>query len=49
MLRDVDGRLYAVASHAVAAASDTDDGGILLLLSGGRMLNLQRPMLTVLA
>ena len=47
ILRDVDGCIHAVAAVSVAAACETDDG-TLLMLPGGRMVHVPRPMATVL-
>lgn len=48
VLRDRDGQLHAISSGAVGAVCQTDDGAI-LLLPGGRMLHVCRPMATILA
>ena len=47
MVRDVEGRAHAVASVAVAAVSDGDDG-VLLLLPGNRVLRVPQGLGTVL-
>lgn len=48
ILHDVDGSVHAVAAGSVAAICETEDGS-LLMLPGGRMLRVPRPLLTVLA
>lgn len=48
VLRDLDGSLHAVAAGAVGAVCRTEDGS-LLLLPGGRMIHVGRPLATVLA
>jgi hypothetical protein len=48
VLKDRDGHMHAVSSSAVAAICEVDDG-TLLLLPGGRMLQVERPMAMVLA
>jgi hypothetical protein len=40
LVRDVDGRRHALASSAVIAASEAEDGDTLLFLPGGRALRL---------
>jgi hypothetical protein len=40
VIRDVDGRRHALAASAVVAASEAEDGDVLLLLPGGRALRL---------
>jgi hypothetical protein len=47
VLRDVDGRVHAVAAGAVSAICETEDGA-LLLLPGGRMIQMERPLSVVL-
>ena len=46
-LRDIDGCLYAVSPGAVAVVCETDDG-TLLMLPGGRMIQVPRAIGTVL-
>ena len=48
LLRDLEGRSLAVAVGAVSAVSETDDGA-LLVLPGGRMIQVPQAMETVLA
>lgn len=48
VLRDVDGRVHAVATGSVGAVSETDDGETLLTLPGGRMLRVGERIETVL-
>ena len=47
LLRDVEGVLMAVAPGAVGAVCQTDTGAV-LLLPGGRMVQVPRPFETVL-
>lgn len=47
MLRDLDGKAYALATGSVAALCETEDGS-LLMLPGGRMLHVAQPMEVVL-
>ena len=48
VLRDRDGHLHAVSSGSVGALCETEDG-VLLLLPGGRLIHVARPMPVVLA
>ena len=48
VLRDRDGRLHAVSATGVGAMCETDDGAI-LMLPGGRLIHVPRPMAVVLA
>lgn len=48
LLRDLDGNLQALSAAAVVAACETDVGTV-LLLPGGRVVQVQRPLLEVLA
>ncbi len=48
VLRDLDGRTHAVAAGAVSALCETDDGA-LLMLPGGKMIHVPRPMEVILA
>ena len=48
VLRDVDGRIHAVAAGSVGAVCETDDG-TLLMLPGGRMVHVPQVMAVVLA
>ena len=48
VLRDRDGHLHAVSSGFVSALCETEDG-VLLLLPGGRLIHVARPMPVVLA
>jgi hypothetical protein len=47
VLRDVEGRMHAVSATSVGAICE-DDGGALLLLPGGRMIRVERPLDEVL-
>ena len=47
VLRDVEGRMHAVSASSVGAICE-DDGGALLLLPGGRMIRVERPLEQVL-
>jgi hypothetical protein len=49
IVRDVDGRLHALAPHAVAAICDDGEGGAILLLPGGRALRLDQPVEAIAA
>ena len=48
VLRDIEGRVHAVAAGSVGAVCETDDG-TLLMLPGARLLHVPRPMVMVLA
>ena len=48
VLRDLEGRSLAVAAGSVSAVSQTDDGA-LLMLPGGRMVQVPQALETVLA
>lgn len=48
VLRDRDGQLHAISTSGVGAMCESDDG-VLLLLPGGRLVNVQRPMSLLLA
>ena len=48
VLHDVDGTVHAVAAGSVAAICETEDGSV-LMLPGGRMLRVSRPLIAVLA
>jgi len=48
VIRDVDGRRHAIGAGAVAAVSEVDDGSV-LVLPGGRLLQVPWPMEKVLA
>lgn len=48
MIRDRDGRRTAVTRQAVSAVCETDEGGSLLLLPGGRVVHVQESLDTVL-
>ena len=48
VLRDRDGLVHAVATGSVGALCETEDG-VLLLLPGGRLIHVARPMPIVLA
>jgi hypothetical protein len=47
VLRDVDGRVHAVAVGSVSAVSEMDDGETVLILPGGRMVRVDRRLVTV--
>ena len=47
LMRDVEGRLHAVASGSIAIVGQTEDGS-LLMLPGGRLLHVPQPMWRVL-
>ena len=47
VLRDVDGRVHAVAAGSVSAVSEMDDGDTVLILPGGRMVRVERQLGTV--
>ena len=49
VIRDCDGRRHAVARHAVSAVHEKEDGGSVLLLPGGRMVQVEDDLDTVLA
>ena len=48
VLRDLDGRLHAVSAGAVGAICENDDGSV-LLLPGGRLIQVAQSMRKVLA
>jgi len=48
VVRDRDGRRTAVARHAVSAVCETEEGGALLLLPGGRIVHVEDSLDTVL-
>jgi hypothetical protein len=48
VVRDLDGHVHAVAAGSVGAICATDEGA-LLLLPGGRLIHLGRPLSVVLA
>ena len=47
VLRDIDGRTHAVAPGSIAAICETDDGAV-LMLPGGRMVHVPKPIAVVL-
>ena len=47
VLRDIDGRTHAVAPGSIAAVCETDEGA-LLMLPGGRMVHVPKPIALVL-
>lgn len=47
VIRDVDGRRHAIGAGAVAAISEVEDGSM-LMLPGGRLVQVPWPMETVL-
>lgn len=48
VLRDIDGRVHAVAAGSVAAACETEDGDTLLMLPGARVVRVSQRLETVL-
>ena len=48
VVRDRDGRRTAVTRHAVSAVCETEEGGSLLLLPGGRIVHVGEDLDTVL-
>jgi hypothetical protein len=48
VLRDLDGHLHAVSAEAVSAICETDLGS-LLLLPGGRLIQIEQSMAKLLA
>jgi hypothetical protein len=48
LLRDLDGNLQALSATAVVAACETDDATV-LLLPGGRVVQVNRPLIEVLS
>ena len=48
VIRDRDGRRTAVTRQAVSAVCETDEGGSLLLLPGGRVVHVEESLDTVL-
>lgn len=48
VVRDRDGRRTAVTRRAVSAVCETEEGGALLLLPGGRMVHVEEDLDTVL-
>ncbi|MGI4941231.1 MAG: hypothetical protein ACRYHQ_11855 [Janthinobacterium lividum] len=48
VVRDRDGRRTAVAPRAVSAVCETDEGGALLLLPGGRVVHVEESLDVVL-
>ena len=47
VLRDIEGRVHAVAAGSVGAVCETDDG-TMLMLPGARLIHVPRPMAVVL-
>lgn len=47
VVRDLDGKTYALAAGSVAALCETEDGA-LLMLPGGRMLHVAQSMEVIL-
>lgn len=47
VLRDIDGRVHAVAASSVVALCETDDGAM-LLLPGARIIHVTRPLPVIL-
>ncbi len=47
VLRDIEGRVHAVAAGSVGAVCETDDG-TMLMLPGARLLHVPQPMAVVL-
>ena len=48
VVRDRDGCRKAVARHAVSAVCETEEGGSVLMLPGGRMIAVEEDLDTVL-
>ncbi len=48
VVRDRDGCRKAVARHAVSAVCETEEGGSVLMLPGGRMIQVEEDLDTVL-
>ena len=48
LMHDVEGRRHALAAGSVAALCEVDDGSSLLMLPGGRLVNVPRPLELVL-
>ncbi len=48
IVRDRDGCRKAVARHAVSAVCETEEGGSVLMLPGGRMIQVEEDLDTVL-
>jgi putative intracellular protease/amidase len=49
LIRDIDGREHAVAATAVAAICSDDEDGALLMLPGGKLVRVDRPVREVVA
>lgn len=49
VVRDRDGRRYALAATAVVAICDDADGGTIILMPGGRVIAMDEDIETVLA
>ncbi len=49
VLRDAEGRLHALSAMAVAAVCADDNEGSVLLLPGGRLVRVERPVEVVVA
>ena len=49
LVRDIDGRLHALSATAVTAICDDGDGGAVLMLSGGRVVRVDQPVVTAAA
>ena len=48
VLRDLDGRLHAVSAGAIGAMCECDEGTV-IMLPGGRLVQVARPMKVLLA
>ena len=48
VLRGADGQVNAVSATAVAALCETEEGGTLLMLPGGRLIAMTEPLSVVL-
>jgi hypothetical protein len=48
VVRDLEGRMHAISAGSIAAVCQTDDGA-LLLLPGGRLIQVTQSLATVLA
>ena len=47
ILRDLEGHLHAIAAGSIGAICETDDGS-LILLPGGRLLQVSQPLVKLL-
>lgn len=49
VVRDVDGRAHAVAAGSVAAVCETDEGAAVIMLPGGKLVHVPRPLAQILS